>query len=421
MAVLISLLIGFISFGITFFSGNILLDKTVYGQSFELKMAKQQFSKLQNYVKDEEITLKNLQRLNPWCSRGEKVYLTIYDDDLLIYESHTAAKDNSQNLNPDIEDSDNEFILTLADQLKVRTFLYYYAGDAFYYFMTIFSGLLAFAIFSLCFIVLVSRKVSYITQLKKELDILSCGQLEYPVTIIGSDELGKLAAGIDEMRCSIIRHQETEHQIRTANSELITAMSHDLRTPLTSLLAYLEIIDRKKFKDEKQLDDLIHKSVRQTMRIKQMADKLFSYSLAYATEWESWDMETIDADQLFQQVIEDYVYALSSKGMLVKTDFQPTSSQIYINIELIQRALDNLYSNLLKYADPTEIIEISYKREKQTILLSISNSIQSIQKTTESTSIGLNTSRRIVEYHKGRFITEESNNIFCVNISLPIH
>ena len=269
-AVLLSLFVGVVVFGISFLFGNTLLDKTVYGHSFADKMADQQFSKLQEYVEDEAISLNNLQRLNAWCSRGEKVYLTIYQDDALIYESHTSDKESNnlseQEFDPNMEDPDNEYILTLHGDVKVRAFLYYYAGDAFYFWMTVVSGLLAFAAFSLCFVVLISRKVSYITRLKEELDILSGGQLEYAVTVNGKDELGELASGIDQMRRSILKHQETENQMRSANSELITAMSHDLRTPLTSLLAYLEIIQRKKYRDEQQMEELIHKSVEMCIR-----------------------------------------------------------------------------------------------------------------------------------------------------------
>lgn len=422
-AVLISLLIGVAVFCVSFLLGNTLLDKTVYGHSFADKMADQQFPKLQDYVEDEAISLNNLQRLNVWCSRGEKVYLTIYHDDSLIYESHTGRESNDlteQEFDPNMEDSDNEYLLTLHGDVKVRAFLYYYAGDAFYFWMTVISGLLAFAAFSLCFIVLISRKVAYITRLKEELDILSCGQLEYPVTITGKDELGELASGIDQMRQSIIKYQEVENQMRSANSELITAMSHDLRTPLTSLLAYLEILERKKYSDEDQMQRLIHKSVAQTLRIKAMADKLFEYFLAYATEWESADMEMVDADELFHQILEDYAYALESEGMNVETDFAQTSTQISVNTELLQRALDNLYSNLLKYADPEETIWISYKRKEQSILLSIANGIRAEEKRPESTSIGLITCRRIIEYHKGHFAVAKNSDNFYVTVSIPI-
>lgn len=150
-AVLISLLIGVAVFGVPFLLGNTLLDKTVYGHSFADKMADQQFSTLQEYVEEEAISVNNLQRLNAWCSRGEKVYLAIYHDDSLIYESHTSDKESTnlsqQEFDPNMEDPDSEYILTLQGGVKVRAFLYYYAGDAFYFWMTVISGLFAFAAF----------------------------------------------------------------------------------------------------------------------------------------------------------------------------------------------------------------------------------------------------------------------------------
>jgi len=423
-AVLLSLLAGVVIFGVSFLLGSTLLDKTVYGHSFADKMANQQVSKLQEYVEAESVSLNNLQRLNAWCSRGEKVYLTIYQDDVLIYESHVSEQESNhlaeQEFDPDMEDPDNEYILTLHGDVKVRAFLYYYAGDAFYFWMTVISGLLAFAAFSLCFVVLISRKVSYITRLKEELDILSGGQLDYAVTVTGTDELGELAAGIDQMRRSILKHQETENQMRSANSELITAMSHDLRTPLTSLLAYLEIIQRKKYKDQQQMEELIHKSVGQTMRIKQMADKLFTYFLAYATEWETAELENVDADPLFHQILGDYAYALESNGMSVKTDFAQTDVKIKINTGLLQRALDNLYSNLLKYAAPKSSVQFSLKRQENNLLLSISNVVRSNREQSESTGIGLITCRRIIEYHGGSFTADEIGRCFYVTISIPI-
>ena len=424
-AVLISLLVGGVVFAAAFFLGDSLLDKTVYGQTFAETMADQHFSQLQDYVEEEQISLTNLQRLNPWCSRGDKVYLTIYQGDTLIYESPFSGKLRREpkvlkEYDPDLEDPESKYTLTLAGEVKVRAFLYYYAGDAFFYGLMVVSGLIAFVAFSLCFITLISRKVSYINLLKKELDILSGGQLEYAVTVHGSDEIGELALGIDQMRRSILKHQELEDQMRTANSELITAMSHDLRTPLTSLLAYLEIIERQKYTDDTQRNQLIHKSIQQTLRIKNMADQLFEYFLVYATDWESEPMETIEADPLFLQILEDYAYSLESSGMQVQLQFTPVSGRILATIQLLQRALDNLYSNLTKYASPEETIRICYEKQKNSLCLSISNGRRTETGKQESTSIGLNTCRRIIEYHGGTFETAEKNGRFFVSVTLPL-
>ena len=95
-AVLISLFSGVAIFGLSFLLGNTLLDKTVYGNSFSEQMADQQFSMLQDYVAEENISLDNLQRLNAWCSRGEKVYLTLYQDGLLVYESPLSGKTHTE-------------------------------------------------------------------------------------------------------------------------------------------------------------------------------------------------------------------------------------------------------------------------------------------------------------------------------------
>ena len=423
-AVFFSLFIGIIGFGILFFTGQGVLSKTVYGQAFTEQMENQQFSKLQDYVKKESISLENLQRINAWCSRGEKVYLTIYNNGTLVFESNNLDIDYDESelqaYNPDYEDPEREYELILQGDVKVRAFLYYYAGDAFYFLVTIISGLCAFCLFTFCFMTIINRKITYIRLLKKELDILSSGQLEYPITISGKDELSELAHGIDQMRRSIIKHQEVEQQIKKANTELITSMSHDLRTPLTSLLAFLEIIERKKYKDEEQMNDLLHKSLDQTMRIKHMADQLFGYFWEHSTDWEYTEMEEIDADQFLNFIMSDYVYAFESKGMKVKTEFSPVLSNITINLELFQRAMDNIYSNIVKYADPEEIISISYKKKDSYVQIAISNVICKNKISNESTGMGLNICCKIVELHKGNFSANESDGKFYMIIDIPL-
>ena len=416
---LLALTVAALVFMISFTIGSLLLDHTVYGRSFAQKTADTQATNLQAYINKESVSLENLRRLNVWCSRGDKVYLAIYHEDELVFDSQ-VSKNVYPETDPEQEDPQSEYILTLADGTEVRAFLYYYAGDAFYLWMTVISGILAFIGFSLCFVFLVNKKVSYITRLQEELEILSGGQLEYQITVSGEDELSELALGIDQMRKSIIKHQETEKQMRTANSELITSMSHDLRTPLTSLLAYLEILERKKYADEVQMQNLIHKSLGQTMRIRDMADKLFQYFFVYATEWENAEMESVDADMLFSQILEDYASALESKGIRVERKFSEVSANINVNTELLQRALDNLYSNLIKYADTKRFVTFSYQRSGNKLLLTILNGITPDREKKDSTQIGLCTCRRIIEFHGGTFTASEKGTLFSVILELPL-
>ena len=108
------------------------------------------------------------------------------------------------------------------------------------------------------------------------------------------------------------------------------------------------------------------------------------------------------------------------KIMDVKTDFAQTGTKVSINTELLQRALDNLFANLLKYAAPQSTVKFSLKKEEQNVILSISNIIGSNREQNESTGIGLITCRRIIEYHGGRFTVDETGSCFHATVSLPI-
>ena len=421
--VLVSLLITVLAFNCFFFLGNALLDHTVYALPFSKKMSDREFSQLQNFVTQEQITAEKIHRLNAWFTRGTRIYLTIYLDNTILYES-PAIKDqllNPEEFDPSLENEEREYAMTLSDGTVVQAFLYYVAGEAFYTWMVAVSGLLAFIVFSFCFVSMVHWKVRYIQKLKKELDVLAGGNLEYPVTVQGQDELGELAAGIDEMRRSILSHQRAESEIRSANSQLVTAMSHDLRTPLTSLLAYLEILDRNKISDEETRRHLISQSLSKTLSIKSMADKLFEYFLVYTSEWEQPDMEDLDADEVFQHFWQEYTFALESHGFTVRTEFIELHGTIETNLDLLRRAFDNLYGNLIKYAEPSQPIQIGYRRDGEQILLTIENTISQHRDHKESTNIGLNTCRRILKMHNGSFETSEESDIFHTEVKMPLH
>ena len=225
VGVLVSLLLAILVYGICFALGTLLLDHTVYGDSFMKRMEDRYFDQLREFVQENQITSGNLPLLNAWCSRGERVYLTLEQDGTVLYESAWAMRiDKKVNNRPEMgpEDSqmgfrhhDQGYDLTLNDGTKTRAFLNYYAGDAFYYWLLFVSGVFAFVAFSILFISFVHHKLRYIRQLRADLDILAGGDLAYAVTVKGQDELGELAVGIDTMRRSILTHQQTEEQMRT--------------------------------------------------------------------------------------------------------------------------------------------------------------------------------------------------------------
>lgn len=420
--VLRSLLAAAAVFLALFWGGNWLLTRTVYGESFTLQVTQRKFERLQEYVMEEEVTPENLRPLDIWCGRGSQIYLVIYENDRLIYESFYTSQGQApvEDYTPEMESPDREYALKLSDGTQTRAFLYYYAGAAYYYGTIFLAGLGAFVTFSLCFITLIHRKLRYIQQLKKELDILAGGDLSYQVTVQGNDELGELASGIDQMRRSIAEHQAAEERMRLANSELVTAMSHDLRTPLTSLLAYLELMERGKYEDQEQLAHFIRRSLEKTLQIKSMADKLFEYVLVYSSEWAPPGLEHRDGDELLQHLLGEYAFSLENHGFVVRQSFSPLEGQLRVNLELLRRMFDNLYGNLLKYADVAHPVELAYWREEGNAHISISNHISPQRDKRQSTNIGLNTCGKILRCHGGSFSYQEEDGRFRAEVVLPL-
>lgn len=125
--VLAALLASLAAFGIAFGSGNALLDRTVYGQPFARKMADKQFSELQEYATEEQITQETIHRLNVWCRQDRKLDLVLYNGSHLLFASSRAEKvPDTADWTIDDENPESQYVLTLSDGISVTAFLYYY-------------------------------------------------------------------------------------------------------------------------------------------------------------------------------------------------------------------------------------------------------------------------------------------------------
>lgn len=396
---------------------------------------------LQDYVTTKRIGVSNIDELAKWTEDNSYVYVAIYQNNRVIFnsdyaytetvdideneidgaqlqDSYTQQEKDSEN---ELIDSDKLYTLVLTDGSTASVDMFCYDYWKYNNYLWIFSVCLAVCIFIIILAKLLKVKFSYINQIEKELQILEGGNLEYPITIKGEDEISNLARGIEQMRLSIIENQEKEKKMQQANKDLVTAMSHDLRTPLTTLTGYLEILNMDREKSPEQKKRFLQLSLDKTKEIKDLSDELFEYFLIYGEDRHEVDVEAGSAYGLVMDLIENQFLSLEEDGyQIVAHNHIEEGDVCLIHVRYMQRVLNNILSNLNKYADKSQPIEIIANKEQNYLVLRIRNKIKENLDKHESTNIGLVTCERIMRLQHGEFKSYEVEGEFTVKLAIPL-
>ena len=376
----------------------------------------------ENYVRKNKISVKDVRAISRWVKNHKYVYLTIYNGDEILYESgywndsyssyETAATivESCNQQERDIVFSDGTYSVSIIDSSQIKWL------DVVLYC----SWIMFFIVFFIVIILYNRRIIDRIVLLSKEVSLIEQGNLEQPIFHKGNDEISLLAKNADNMRNSIITRYKSEKDAWEANSELITSMSHDIRTPLTSLIGYLEILDSKDYHSEEQLEKYIKNSKEKSIQLKDLSDKLFQYFLVFGKDTILMNMETFDARILLQQLLSEHVFNLNSLGFEVQTEFMDEPCSILIDIQYIKRLFDNLFSNERKYAGHVTPVVVKGARDGDYLIISITNEIRTDLVFQESTNIGLKTCRKIAEQMDGSFKIITTESLFTACATFPI-
>lgn len=273
--------------------------------------------------------------------------------------------------------------------------------------------LIAALIFLIIVLVYNSRVLRRIIDLSDQVNRIRAGETDLEIEQGDQDEIGALAADIDMMRNSVLEKMNSERAAQEANNQLITSMSHDIRTPLTSLIGYLDIISGHKYKTEEELQRYIGSCSDKAVQLKGLSDKLFQYFLVYNNEEQKRELEEMDAGILFQQFMIEHISELTQYGYEVElTDEIPENVMIDTETSAMQRLFDNLFSNIMKYADNAYPIVITAEIIQNQIKIVLKNHIAEDAGKVESTKIGVKTCKKIVDDLGGTFRALEEDGIY---------
>lgn len=238
----------------------------------------------------------------------------------------------------------------------------------YYFYVALFVSLL---IFFLPTFIFIKRKVKYINILKQEVLNMSQGDLSHAMTIMSHDELAILAQEMDTLRITLASNYQNEARIKEAHQEMITCLSHDLRTPLTALRGYLDILCLHCYKDEKQMDHYLNSCIEKTEQIKDLSNKTFEYSLVYNDNLIP-SLETISSES-FIQYIEEHLEYLELEGFKIEKEITISSVQLQLDLSMMKRMMDNICSNIQKYARKEQPIYLQISIEKGNLKIVFEN------------------------------------------------
>lgn len=387
------------------------------------RAVEKQVQELQSYIDRRGLSSRDIDKLDDWSVRNGSTMFIIYDRSRMLYSSYPLVAPVYEGRGNVTEAVPAEhwlpmYSLTFSD--KETTAMFYYNGvDAYYGKGCEILLLVSFALFPLFFFLSSRKIIRYILLLSGEIQAMEGGDLDHPITIQGDDELALLATSLDGLRLTLRQQQAEEAQAAAKVKSLITEMSHDLRTPLTTLLLYTEIVRSRKYENDVQRDDYLNKIDTKARQLKQLSDNLFEYALVTRDTVVTLDPPAYFS-RIFEEPLAEMVDALQQRGFACALDLGSEDLMLTVKMQYIRRVFDNITSNAIKYADPGREISVTFRKEEKWVGLRFANHVLPGQHREESTQVGLTSIETMMEKMNAVCRVEQGTEQFAITLLFPI-
>ena len=389
------------------------------------KMSLRTADDLQSYVTEHHLQVGDQEALGEWVKRQQVVTLLLKDQGLTLFDSlwhsslavdfYSDRELDSYFLHQTISFSDADASI--------------YLTGAFGYQLYTWVTILVFILCTLLFLLLtgsfIQRKIRYLSRLSHEIQILEGGNLEYSIAVCGHDELAGLAASLNHMRISLQQQIQAEKEAREANHQLITALSHDLRTPLTTQMGYLEIargLLQTENPSKEELDSYLSKCLRSGTQLKQMSDSLFEYFLVTSPDSgpDSHTLSPYPCPEIFLQLLSEKTTDFEERGFQFQYQISETRGTVLLNLNYLLRIMDNLFSNFEKYAERSVPILLELSSSQTNCLLCLENQIRTDGSKAESTKIGVRSIAAMMTQMDGHCRTKQTETAYRTELEFSL-
>lgn len=297
-------------------------------------------------------------------------------------------------------------------------------------------GIVTVLCFFTYYIVLTAPMVNYFREIISGVQRIKNGDLETRIPIRPFGELADLAISINAMQTELKTTIAKEHEAEQAKDELVTNVAHDLRTPLTSVIGYLNLLQEPAKLDEATRSKYLHIAYDKAMRMEGLVTDLFDF-----TRYEKNKMvitkSRLELKQFMEQILDEFYPSLIEAHLECYTVFPPERIYIDGDGDLLARAFGNLMGNAIKYGAEGKQIQVELRNYPEThrVRISVINygrliAPKDLEKIFDKfyrgdssrtsrdggTGLGLAIAKNIIDMHNGmiRVRSDEAGTVFEV-------
>ena len=283
-------------------------------------------------------------------------------------------------------------------------------------------SVVAVALTVICFIVSfsvrINRRVRYVEYLSQEIQKIREEGFGRTMELQGDDEITRLCAVINEMSVQLREKEEREKRQQRSKDELITNVSHDLRSPLTSIIGYVELLKETGPEDRQRFAEYIEVVERRLTGLNGLINELFEYTKLNSAD-RLPDMEKRDVLELLRHILYEYKILMEAEGLTLSWQLEAESHMAHINIQQMVRVFQNLLDNARRYAHRAAPVTVT-AQDTGRLHICITNRVADphgiepdriferfycgdrARSAPQSSGLGLAIVKRIVELHGGQ-------------------
>lgn len=282
-------------------------------------------------------------------------------------------------------------------------------------------------------IVFLSR-MGYLNRIMKDTKDMAEGRLNRDVKVKGKSPLAGHAENLNHLREGVRTSMHEQAKSERLKTELITNVSHDLRTPLTSIITYTDLLKNPTITDEER-QQYIHILDKKSERLKVLIEDLFEVSKMASGNIEL-QRSRVDLTQLIQQAVGEHKEDLSQSRLDLRMTMPHDPIYAYVDGQKWWRLIDNLIVNVLKYALEGTRVYVTLKRTadgdaeftvKNVAKYEISEDADELferfkradaSRHTEGSGLGLAIAQSIVDLHGARMTIDVDGDLFKVTVRI---